>query len=128
MDLSHVRLLARDFGASLRFYRDVVGLDVRTGDESGPYSELLAGPTVLALFDAGLMSQALGWSADTAPRVGDRAVICFAVEDVDAAFAQLKRRGGEVVAEPRDRREWQIRTAHFRDPEGNLIEINQPLG
>jgi catechol 2,3-dioxygenase-like lactoylglutathione lyase family enzyme len=26
-----------------------------------------------------------------------------------------------------DRPEWGIRTAHFRDPDGNLIEINQPL-
>jgi len=29
--------------------------------------------------------------------------------------------------EPTDRSVWGIRTAHFRDPDGNLIEINHAL-
>jgi catechol 2,3-dioxygenase-like lactoylglutathione lyase family enzyme len=28
---------------------------------------------------------------------------------------------------PQDRAEWDIRTAHFRDPDGNLPEIYSPL-
>jgi hypothetical protein len=39
----------------------------------------------------------------------------------------LKARGAQFVADLTDRPDWGIRTAHLRDPDGNLIELNSPL-
>jgi lactoylglutathione lyase len=46
---------------------------------------------------------------------------------VDATYADLKARGVHFVTEPADQEAWVLRVAHFRDPDGNLIEINAPL-
>ena len=33
------------------------------------------------------------------------------------------QKGVEFAVGPTDRPDWYLRTAHFRDPEGNLIEL-----
>jgi lactoylglutathione lyase len=129
MRLTHVRLLVSDPDRSLRFYRDLLGFDLIMGGEGQVYSELKAGDgIILALFTQQLMAQAIGTSdlpADAPAQ--DRVVYTVEVDDVDAAYERLRKRGVEFVASPQDRQEWMIRTAHFRDPDGNLIEINSPL-
>jgi catechol 2,3-dioxygenase-like lactoylglutathione lyase family enzyme len=57
----------------------------------------------------------------------DRAALIFEVEDVDATCEQLGTRGIELVTEPQDRPDWGVRTAHFRDPDGSLIEVCREL-
>ncbi|MBK6328876.1 MAG: VOC family protein [Chloroflexi bacterium] len=57
----------------------------------------------------------------------DKVCLVFAVENVEAMCAKLKAAGVQLAAELTDHPDWGIRTAHFRDPDGNLIEINQPL-
>jgi len=49
------------------------------------------------------------------------------LSNVDEVTKELKAKGVVFETGPIDRSEWGIRTAHFRDPDGNLIEINQPL-
>ena len=44
-----------------------------------------------------------------------------------AAFAELVGRGALVARGPQDHAEAVLRSAHLRDPDGNLIEINAPL-
>jgi lactoylglutathione lyase len=48
------------------------------------------------------------------------------VDDVDAISKELAAQGVEFVREPIDR-EWGLRTAHFKDPDGNIWEIAQPV-
>ncbi|HEY0737527.1 MAG TPA: VOC family protein [Herpetosiphonaceae bacterium] len=129
MRLTHVRLLVSDHDACLRFYRDTLGFELIMGGESQVYSELKAGDGVtLALFLRQFMAEAIGTQELPADaRAQDRVVLTFEVESVDAAYDQLRERGVEFVAAPEDRPDWMIRTAHFRDPDGNLIEINHPL-
>lgn len=57
----------------------------------------------------------------------DRAALIIEVDDVDALAEKLKNSGVSLVNEPMDMQQWVIRVAHFRDPAGNLIEINEPL-
>jgi catechol 2,3-dioxygenase-like lactoylglutathione lyase family enzyme len=47
---------------------------------------------------------------------------------VDEVYELVKEQNGIVVTQPQDRPDWGIRTAHFRDPDGNLIEIYNNLG
>ena len=58
---------------------------------------------------------------------GDTAVVVLVTSDVNAAADALRAKGVMLVSEPADRPDWGIRTAHFRDPAGHLIEINCPL-
>ncbi len=51
----------------------------------------------------------------------------FEVDDVDEEAARLVAGGARQVMEPRDWTAWGIRAAHFRDPDGYLLEINRPL-
>jgi uncharacterized glyoxalase superfamily protein PhnB len=53
--------------------------------------------------------------------------IIFETDDVDAAIEELRGRGAPVSAEPADRTDWGIRVGYIRDPDGNLLELNQPL-
>jgi predicted enzyme related to lactoylglutathione lyase len=52
-------------------------------------------------------------------------MLVFKVDDVDTAVKVVTQYGGTVVAEAQDRPQWgpNLRTAHLRDPEGNLLEL-----
>jgi lactoylglutathione lyase len=131
MRLSQTRLLVSDVGACFRFYRDVIGLRVTWGDENSGYvsfataAEDADDDSMLALFDRAEMAAALGEE----PQRGEseRVVLVFEVRDVDAALSVLRDRGATVAAGAVDRPDWGIRTAHIRDPDGNLIELAQEM-
>ncbi|MCO6450648.1 MAG: VOC family protein [Caldilineales bacterium] len=125
LKFDYVRLLVDDFPACFRFYRDVLGLSPRMGGEDDVYAEFETGGVSLALFRRDFMMAAI--DAKLVERSADTAVLTFSVLNVDAAAQELRKRGATLVARPVDRPDWIIRTAHFRDPDGNLIEINAPL-
>jgi lactoylglutathione lyase len=121
-------LLVKNFAECFHFYRDVLGLASRFGDSDGVYAEFDAGGFTLALFGRGAMADAVG--AANLPvqcTAQDRVCLIFEVKDVEKAWVKLREAGVEAAAEPTDHPEWGVRTAHLRDPDGNLIEINQPI-
>jgi lactoylglutathione lyase len=126
--LTHVRLLVRDFAACFRFYRDVLGFEVLWGEEDGRYADFRTGDAIVALFVRPLMAEAVGAAGRPVEAdAQDRVLLNLVVDDVDATCQELKGRGVEFVTEPQDRPDWGIRTAHFRDPDGNLLEIHRDL-
>jgi lactoylglutathione lyase len=126
MKLTHVRLLVDDVDRAMRFYRDVLGLEVTLDAGGGIYYELDAGDVILALFRRDLMHQMLGMGL-ASPSQSDPAALTFAVDDVDATARLLEERGAALVAGPKDYEVAFLRVAHLRDPDGNLLEINAPL-
>jgi len=50
--------------------------------------------------------------------------VVLATQNVDAAFAEIEARGGDVVQEPIDQ-PYGIRDCAFRDPAGNMIRLQQ---
>jgi lactoylglutathione lyase len=124
----HLRLLVADFPAMFRFYRDVMGFTPTFGDEKDVYADFDTGSGSLALFVRSFMAQEVGTPSDPAEKGGqDRIALIFGVENVDAACQELREKGVTLVTQPEDHPDWGIRTAHLRDPDGNLIEINTPL-
>ena len=123
----HTRLLVPNFAECFRFYRDVLGFDVSWGDAEGVYADFETGETTIALYDQAAMAEAIeATSGGAHPESSDMVALIFTVDSVDDVHRQLRDRV-EFQTEPHDEPGWGIRVAHFRDPAGTLIEINEPL-
>jgi lactoylglutathione lyase len=127
MKLSNIRLLISDFPASLTFWRDIMTLPMTFSDETMGYAYFDTGNAGLELFSRAGFAASLGEATPTSMPAGHQAVIVFRVDNVDATYAELIKRGAKAVADPVDRPVWQARTAHFSDPDGYLVEIYSPL-
>lgn len=128
LKFDYTRLLVSDYKACFVFYRDVMGFKPTFGNEEDVYADFDTGAVTLALFDRKIMSDALGTTAlpfETAAQ--DRICLVFGVENVDSAYEAMRQLGANPVAGPADHPDWGLRSAYLRDPDGNLIEINQPL-
>ena len=125
---THIRLLVTDYDKEFRFFRDVLGFKPTFGAEGENYADFECNGVTIALFKRALMSEDLKTTAKPVETdAQDRVALIFAVANVDSTMEQLKSHGVSIVSAPHDRKEWGIRVAHFRDPDGNLIEINQGL-
>jgi catechol 2,3-dioxygenase-like lactoylglutathione lyase family enzyme len=127
MDALYPRLLVTRFPECFRFYdgvlTEVAGAKLAKGEPSGPYANWdLVEEGLLSLLDRSMMEQVtpLGPAAPS-----DAAMLVLRVGDVAAAAAAGERHGGRIVAEPADRPAWgpTVRTAHLRDPDGNIVEF-----
>ncbi len=129
MRLSHIRLLTDQFPIMFRFYRDALDLSVRWGDEDGIYADLDTGTGVdIALFSRERVAEMIG-TAGLPPSgaAQDPIMLIVAVDDVDFRANRLVEHGAALVNEPADQPDHGIRSAHLRDPDGNLIELNTEL-
>ncbi len=127
MDALYPRLLVSRFADSFRFYdgvlTEVAGGTRVKGEPSGPYANWdLGEEALLALLDRSMMERLTELAP---PAAGDSVMIVLKVDDVALAAETGVKYGGRVVAPPADRPEWgpTARTAHLRDPEGNLVEF-----
>ena len=124
---NYVRLLVDNYRGSFRFYRDIMGMKLLHGDVDSQYAEFEAPGVRLALFQRSRMAEALGIPEVQGEGRGHVALV-FAVDDVDAAHRELESKGVRFALAPRTHEDWDVRTAHFHDPDGNVIEINQRIG
>lgn len=125
MELAQVRLIVDDFPTVFRFYRDVLGLKPQMDDDRGPYGKLSfpSGNAAIALQARTHLEETL---AALAPGRSDRAVLAIKVDDLDETVATLQARGATFVSQPQVA--WgRLRLVHLRDPEQNLIELQQWL-
>ncbi|MFE0255939.1 VOC family protein [Streptomyces sp. NPDC059010] len=126
MELAQVRLLVTDFAACYRFYSHVLGLKPQSGAVNGPYEKFspAVGSAGIALQDRGMMAEVLGELGDTA--TGHRSLVVLRVDDLDAYCARITERGATLLHGPAPMTD-RMRVAHLKDPEGNLVELQEWL-
>jgi catechol 2,3-dioxygenase-like lactoylglutathione lyase family enzyme len=134
MDISiHWTFLPHDDAdASLAFYRDALGFEVRKDVGNGAKRWITVGPagqpgTSIVLHPPAVNPGITDDERRTITEMmtkGTYATIVLAATDVDDAFARLRDSGAEVVQEPTDQT-WGIRDCAFRDPAGNHVRINE---
>jgi catechol 2,3-dioxygenase-like lactoylglutathione lyase family enzyme len=101
-----------DYGRSVAFYRDVLGLHI--------FREWATG-TVFFL-GGGLLEL----SRSAGPVAGDKFSLWLQVRDVEAEFARLEEAGVEVVEAPVVE-PWGLREARIRDPDGLMLVLVEVL-
>jgi uncharacterized glyoxalase superfamily protein PhnB len=123
-----------DRDASLGFYRDTLGFEVRNEVEYGGMHWITVGPrnqpdTSIVLYPLaatpGLTDDEHRTIAEMMAK-GTYASINLATADLDGAFERLQAGDADVVQEPTDQ-PYGVRDCAVRDPAGNLIRM-QELG
>jgi len=122
-----------DPDASLAFYRDTLGFEVRNDVGYGGMRWITVGPadqpgTSIVLHppaaDPGITDDERRTIVEMMAK-GTYGIILLATKDLDATFERVQASSSaEVVQEPTDQ-PYGVRDCAFRDPAGNLIRINE---
>jgi catechol 2,3-dioxygenase-like lactoylglutathione lyase family enzyme len=121
-----------DAEASLAFYRDTLGFELRNDVGYGGMRWLTVGPpdqpgTSVVLeppaADPGITEEERRTITEMMAK-GTYARLVLGTPDLDATFEKVQASGAEVVQEP-TQQAYGVRDCAFRDPAGNLIRINE---
>ena len=134
MDLTiHTTFLPHeDPEASLAFYRDVLGFEVRLDVGGGTMRWITVGPpdqpeTSIVLHppaaDPGATDDERRVIAEMMAK-GTFASLLLATKDLDSTFEKLQATDAEIIQEPTDQ-PYGIRDCALRDPAGNLIRLQE---
>ncbi|MFP8940238.1 VOC family protein [Streptomyces fenghuangensis] len=118
--------------ASLAFYRDILGFEVRTDVGEGRMRWITVGPTGQAGTSVLLAPPAAdpGITEDERRTItemmakGTYGWIQLATPDLDGTFEKVRAEGAEVVQEPVEQ-PYGVRDCAFRDPAGNLVRVQE---
>ncbi|MFE1168343.1 VOC family protein [Nocardiopsis sp. NPDC058789] len=118
--------------ASLAFYRDVLGFEVRldvgyegmrwitVGPVGQPDTSVVLEPPVA---DPGVTDEERRVITEMMAK-GTYAFLNLATPDLDSTFEEMVAKGAEVVQEPTEQ-PYGVRDCAFRDPAGNLVRIKE---
>jgi catechol 2,3-dioxygenase-like lactoylglutathione lyase family enzyme len=118
--------------ASLAFYRDILGFEVRNDVGYGGKRWITVGPagqpnTSIVLYppfaSPGVTEDERRTIAEMMAK-GTFAIMVLSTPDLDDTFARLEASGADIVQEPIEQ-PYGIRDCAIRDPAGNLIRINE---
>ncbi len=121
-----------DPDASLAFYRDTLGFEVRNdvgyegmrwitvGPPDQPDTAIVLHPPTAA---PGLTDEEKRTLLELMAK-GSYFGVNLATTDLDGTFAKLEAAGAEVVQEPTDQ-PYGVRDCAFRDPAGNMLRIQE---
>jgi catechol 2,3-dioxygenase-like lactoylglutathione lyase family enzyme len=118
--------------ASLAFYRDTLGFEVRNDVGQGTMRWITVGPpgqpqTSIVLdppaANPGITDEERRTISEMMAK-GTYAMLLLATEDLDGTFDKLQARDVEIVQEPTEQ-PYGVRDCAVRDPAGNLIRIQE---
>jgi catechol 2,3-dioxygenase-like lactoylglutathione lyase family enzyme len=134
MDITiHTTVLPHeDPEASLAFYRDILGFEVRSDVGSGTMRWITVGPagqpgTCILLgppaADPGITDDERSTITEMMAK-GTFGWIMLATEDLQGTFDKIQAEDVEIVQEPTDQ-PWGTRDCAVRDPAGNMVRIQE---
>jgi catechol 2,3-dioxygenase-like lactoylglutathione lyase family enzyme len=124
MHLDGFGIFVKDMGKMVRFYRDVLGFEIKEEDETTNVF-LEKDGTLFLLYRRTDFEQMTGRGFSYADGINGHYEIALSVENyaaVDQAYQDVLSKGAVSVMPPKTE-PWGQRTCYISDPEGNLIEI-----
>jgi catechol 2,3-dioxygenase-like lactoylglutathione lyase family enzyme len=121
--------------ASLAFYRDTLGFEVRLDVGQGTMRWITVGPpdqpgTSIVLYPPtatpGLTDGELRAIAEMMAK-GTYATLLLATRDLDGTFEKVQTGDAEIVQEPTEQ-PYGVRDCALRDPAGNMVRIQEVRG
>ena len=131
MRLDGFGLFVEDMGKMIRFYRDVLGFEIKE-DENTSNVYLVKDGTLFLLYGRSDFEKMTSRKYEYIKGLNGHSEIALYVdtfEEVDMEYERVIGMGAEPVLEPATE-PWGQRTCYIADPEGNLIEIgsfNKPF-
>lgn len=131
MRLDGLGLLVEDMATMVRFYRDVLGFEIRE-DENATNVYLVKDGTLFMLYrrkDFEGMTHRRYEYLKGANGHFEIALYVDTFDEVDSEYARIVAAGAQPILPPTTE-PWGQRTCYIADPEGNLIEIgsfNKPF-
>lgn len=131
MKLDGIGLFVNDMGAMIRFYRDVLGFEIKeTEDTQNVY--LIKDGTLFMMYGRENFEKMTSRKYEYLKEVNGHFEIALYVdtfEEVDEKYEEIVAKGATSILEPVTE-PWGQRTCYVADPEGNLIEVgsfNKPF-
>lgn len=131
MKLDGFGLFVNDMGKMIRFYRDVLGFEIKE-DEDTSNVYLIKDGTLFLLYGRNDFEKMTSRKYEYIKGMNGHFEIALYVdtfEEVDKAYADVITKGAVSVLAP-ETEPWGQRTCYIADPEGNLVEIgsfNRPF-
>lgn len=131
MKLDGFGLFFEDMPTMVRFYRDVLGFEIREG-ENAENVYLIKDGTLFMLYERKNFEKMTSRKYEYIKGFNGHFEIALYVdtfEEVDLEYAKAIEKGAQSILEPTTE-PWGQRTCYIADPEGNLIEIgsfNRPF-
>jgi predicted enzyme related to lactoylglutathione lyase len=112
-------IITADLNRLLAFYSGLFGATqtFRVPDD---------GPAFFVGLRVGDSEMGLVANAEGAAGAASRILLSVAVEDVDSMLERVKALGGSVRGQPNNM-PWGQRVAHIADPDGNTVNLTQPV-
>ena len=124
MRLDGFGLFVEDMGRMIRFYRDVLGFEIRESEDTGNVY-LVKDGTLFLLYGRKAFENMTSRRYEYIKGLNGHFEIALYVdtfEEVDKAYSEAIAKGAFSVLAP-ETEAWGQRTCYIADPEGNLIEI-----
>ena len=124
MRLDGFGLLVNDMGKMIRFYRDVLGFEIREKEDSSNVY-LVKDGTLFLLYGRKDFEKMTSRKYEYTKGINGHFELALYVDtfdEVDAEYKKAVEKGATPILEPVTE-PWGQRTCYIADPEGNLIEI-----
>ncbi|NLC78505.1 MAG: glyoxalase [Ruminococcaceae bacterium] len=124
MKLDGFGIFVKDMAVMVRFYRDVLGFEIKE-EENTSNVFLEKDGTLFLLYRRSDFEKMTNRGFSYAGGINGHYEIALGVKnyaEVDEAFAKVTEKGAAAVMEPTTE-PWGQRTCYIADPEGNIIEI-----
>lgn len=123
-DVGAIILFGEDLQRSKVFYHEVLGLDVEFEDDDSVGFKIEGLAFIVLQVDRARVQ--LQGEPTATPAAGATAFLTTFTDDVDSLYANLVERGVPFFQRPTDQ-PWGLRTVYFKDPDGHVWEIAQPI-